>query len=99
MEFILGVTPHFCSRPLTVSSTLLQSFSPGKLELPIPSQNVFLFMLVHITIVNIFFHFPSVMVRGGEPLGSDRVVSVFMKETPEHSLPLLQVRTQEDGHR
>lgn len=39
------------------------------------------------------------MVRGGEPLGSDRVASVFMKETPEHSLPLLQVRTQEDGHR
>ena len=37
------------------------------------------------------------MVRGGEPLGSDQVVSVFTKETPEHSLPLLQVRTQEDG--
>lgn len=34
------------------------------------------------------------MVRGGEPLGSDQVVSVFTEETPEHSLPLLQVRTQ-----
>ena len=59
MEFTLGVTPPFCSRPVPVSSTLLQNFSPGKLELPIPSQKVFLFMLVHTTIVNIFFHFLS----------------------------------------
>lgn len=27
------------------------------------------------------------MVRGGEPLGSDQVVSVFMKETSEQSSP------------